>query len=143
MQLVVDVARRRPTATQRQALEPAILRMAALDVLVNNADRKSAHLLVGPDGRLWGIDHGLTFLTYPRQRTVLLELGGALLPEDAAEAVRALQDDASRRDELVEHLALMLSAAEVEAFGARLEELAADPVYPELDGWDGRPFEWW
>lgn len=142
-QLVVDVARRRPDARQRRAIEPAILRMAALDVVINNADRKSAHLLVGPDGRLRGIDHGLTFLTYPRQRTVLLELGGALLPDDAAAAVRGLQEDTTRREELLDHLALLLSPPEVDAFAARLEELAADPVYPELDDWDGRPFEWW
>jgi hypothetical protein len=143
VQLVVDVARKQPNQAQRRGLEPAILRMGALDVLVNNADRKSAHLLLGPDGHLWGIDHGLTFLTYPRQRTVLLELGGALLPDDAADAVRGLQEDAERREDLLDHLALMLAAPEVDAFAARLQELAADPVYPELDGWDGRPFEWW
>jgi hypothetical protein len=143
MQLVVDVARRRPGGDQRRALEPAILRKAAHDVLVNNADRKGAHLLVAPDGHLWGIDHGLTFLPYPRQRTVLLELGGAFLPDDAAAAVRGLQEDEERREELLDHLALLLSPAEVDGFAARLAELAADPVYPELDGWDGRPFEWW
>jgi hypothetical protein len=143
VQLVVDVAHGRPTAQQRLSIEPAILQMAALDVLINNADRKSAHLLVGSDGRLWGIDHGLTFLPYPRQRTVLLELGGALLPDHAATAVTALRDEDSRRDDLLAHLRLLLGAAEVDAFAARLDELADDPVYPELDPWDGRPFEWW
>jgi hypothetical protein len=143
VQLVVDVARGRPTEPLRQSIEPAILQMAALDVLVNNADRKSAHLLVGADGRLWGIDHGLTFLPYPRQRTVLLELGGALLPEEAATAVQTLRDDEARREALLAHLRLLLAPSEVDAFAARLDELADDPVYPELDGWDGRPFEWW
>jgi len=33
--------------------------------------------------------------------------------------------------------------AEVDAFGHRVAELAADPTYPLLDDWDGRPFEWW
>jgi hypothetical protein len=142
VQLVVDVAHR-ARGGSAATLEPAILRMGVLDALVNNADRKSAHLLVGSDGRLWGIDHGLTFLPYPRQRTVLLELGGALLADDIAAAVTGLRDDQARREDLLDHVGMLLSGVELDAFAARLDELADDPVYPELDPWDGRPFEWW
>src|SRR5207244_2389962 len=88
-------------------------------------------------------DHGLTFLPYPRQRTVLVELGGALLPDAVATAVRTLDSDAPRRATLLRHLGRLLAPAEVEAFSGRLRELAADPVYPELDPWDGPPVEWW
>ncbi|HET9051984.1 MAG TPA: hypothetical protein VFO60_09780 [Candidatus Dormibacteraeota bacterium] len=143
MQLLVDATGAQIDGRRRRALEPAILRMAVLDVLVNNADRKGAHLMVDRGGRLWGIDHGLTFLPYPRQRTVLLQLGGAEIPRRAAAAIAALRDDAERRAELVDHLGLLLEREEVAAFAARLDELADDPVYPELDLWDGRPFEWW
>ena len=37
----------------------------------------------------------------------------------------------------------LLSEGEVDAFGHRVTELAADPTFPVLDAWDGRPFEWW
>ena len=143
VQLVVDVAEEAPPGAGREQVEPTLLRMAALDALVNNADRKSAHLLLDVAGRLFGIDHGLTFLPYPRQRTVLIELGGSPLPEAAAAAVAQLAEPGERRADLLAHLALLLAPAEVRAFAARLEELAADPVYPVLDAWDGRPFEWW
>jgi uncharacterized repeat protein (TIGR03843 family) len=46
-------------------------RLALLDVLLNNADRKSDHLLLAEDGKLWGIDHGLTFHVHGKLRTVL------------------------------------------------------------------------
>jgi uncharacterized repeat protein (TIGR03843 family) len=38
-------------------------RMAVFDIVTNNADRKAGHCFRGrDDGRIWGIDHGLTFL---------------------------------------------------------------------------------
>src|SRR5690606_34583588 len=43
--------------------------MALFDLLVNNADRKAGHCLLGKDGRVWGIDHGLTFHHLPKLRT--------------------------------------------------------------------------
>ena len=35
--------------------------IAMFDVLIQNADRKGGSCLNGTDGRLWAIDHGLTF----------------------------------------------------------------------------------
>src|SRR5205807_1215290 len=35
--------------------------MAAFDVIVNNADRKSGHCLLDAEGQIWGVDNGLTF----------------------------------------------------------------------------------
>jgi hypothetical protein len=141
-QLFIDVAERRPTRSEREALESRLPLVAVLDALVNNADRKGAHLLVSHDMRLWGIDHGLSFLPYPRQRTVLLQLGGSPLPEAAVEAVATLGSEPARRRGLRHQLARLLEPAEVEAFIHRLDELAGTPVYPILDPWDGRPFEW-
>ena len=143
VQTLVEAGPASAAPEHRPAISSQLLAMAALDVLINNADRKSAHLLVSATGRLHGIDHGLTFLPYPRQRTVLLELGGAELPDEVAAAVRDLQADRARRTALRTELAQLLSPDEVVAFVARLSELAADPVYPRLDAWDGRPFEWW
>jgi hypothetical protein len=85
----------------------------------------------------------LTFLPYPRQRTVLIDLGGTPLRPELASQVAALARDSPRGDALLSRLGRLLAPAEVEAFGHRLRELAADPVYPLLDPWDGRPFEWW
>jgi hypothetical protein len=142
-QLFVDALDRELTATEDEALDPMLRDLAALDVLVNNADRKQAHLLVTAAAELRGIDHGLTFLPYPRQRTTLIDLGGTPLPDGVAGRLRALAGDAARMAALCGRLRLLLAPAEVDAFAARVAELAADPVYPVLDPWDGRPFEWW
>lgn len=142
VQLFIDVIDRELSGAEDEALDPLLRAMAALDVLVNNADRKQAHLLVTPDASLRGIDHGLTFLPYPRQRTVLIDLGGTPLPSGVAARVGALAEDSSLAA-LRSRLGRLLGAPEVDAFAARVRELAADPVYPLLDPWDGRPFEWW
>ena len=44
--------------------------------------------------------------------------------------------------QLHQQLSVLLSDLELEAFVARVTQLAADPTYPILDQWDGRPFEW-
>ncbi len=124
-------------------IEQQLRSVAALDVLINNADRKRAHLLLGGKGHIHGIDNALSFLPYPRQRTVLIELGGQPLPELVARRVRDLATDESRRSAVRGSLGRLLDRDEVAAFEERLEMLAATQVYPSLDPWDGRPFEWW
>ena len=142
-QLFIDTAGEELTDDEDALLDGALQDIAALDVLVNNADRKRAHLLVTRDKQLRAIDHGLTFLPYPRQRTVLIDLGGSPLPPDIASRVRLLAGDPVLCGDLRRRLGRLLAPAEADAFTHRLTELAADPTYPLLDPWDGRPFEWW
>ena len=131
------------TAIAPDVVEAQLRSLAALDVVINNADRKRAHLLLGDDGHLRGIDNALSFLPYPRQRTALIELGGQPLPGAVADRVRALAGDRGRRARLDIALGRLLERGEVMAFAERLDILASEPVYPVLDPWDGRPFEWW
>ncbi|WP_019202951.1 SCO1664 family protein [Tsukamurella sp. 1534] len=64
------------------ANDPQLRRLAVLDVLINNADRKGGHILTGPDGRVQGVDHGICLHSAPKLRTVLWGWAGALVPED-------------------------------------------------------------
>ena len=131
------------TAERAEQLESQLRAVALLDVLINNADRKRTHLLVVNGPSVKAIDNALSFLPYPRQRTALISLGGSPVPARLAKRVRALAGDETRMTALRSRLRRLLSEAEVEAFGYRVAELAADPTYPVLDDWDGRPFEWW
>jgi hypothetical protein len=131
------------TPEQGRRLEAQLRSVALLDVLINNADRKRAHLLVVDGPNVHAIDNALSFLPYPRQRTALIALGGSEVPAKLARRVRDLAADEERMTALRTRLRLLLSEAEVEAFGHRVAELAADPTYPVLDAWEGRPFEWW
>jgi hypothetical protein len=131
------------TPAQAGRLEAQLHAVAVLDVLINNADRKRAHLLVVDGPNVRAIDNALSFLPYPRQRTALIALGGSALPPRLAKRVQSLAGDEARTAALRTRLRRLLSEAEVEAFGHRVSELAADPTYPRLDDWEGRPFEWW
>jgi hypothetical protein len=131
------------TPGQAERLEGQLRAVAVLDVLINNADRKRAHLLVVDGPNVRAIDNALSFLAYPRQRTALLALGGSDLPPRLAKRVQKLAADETRMTALRTRLHRLLNKAEVDAFGHRVAELAADPTYPLLDDWEGRPFEWW
>ena len=69
--------------------------MALLDVLANNTDRKSGHVLLRP-GRgdepdsVWGIDNGLCFAADFKLRTVIWEFGDEPIPDGWLERVGRL-----------------------------------------------------
>ena len=84
------------------------------------------------------IDNALSFLPYPRQRTALISLGGSEVPPRLAKRLQDLAADATRMTALQTRLRRLLSEPEVDAFGHRVTELAADPTYPVLDA-VGRP----
>jgi uncharacterized repeat protein (TIGR03843 family) len=120
------------TMQRERDYEAAIERLAAFDVVSNNADRKSGHCLKGSDGRLWAIDHGICFHTEPKLRTVLWDLAGQPISEEIMADLRALQQRLrSGVDPLVEMLDGLLAADEVRALRRRLERLIERGKHPE------------
>ncbi|MFY1631986.1 SCO1664 family protein [Solwaraspora sp. WMMB335] len=109
--------------------DPRLARMAVFDVLVNNADRKGSHVLTGPDGAVYGVDHGLCFHVDDKLRTVLWGWSGRPLPVGTEPALRQLADAlaASTRDEL----AAWLTTAELAQLTARVEDLLAAGSFPQ------------
>jgi uncharacterized repeat protein (TIGR03843 family) len=109
-------------------------RIAAFDVIVNNADRKAGHVLLADDGALWAIDHGVCFSAEPKLRTVIWEFAGQVLPPDMVNDLVALADDlADTRGELRAALAPLLAGDEVDALLARTRDLVAAGVFPTPD----------
>ncbi len=125
-----------------ELMERSLRGLAALDVLINNADRKQAHLLVDPQGQLRGIDHGVTFHADFKLRTALIELGGTEIPSTWLEPVSSLLSDRDRMAGLRRALAPLLEHAEIRAFELRAQALVRERIYPRLHEWYGRPFEW-
>ncbi len=72
-------------------------RMAVFDVLVNNADRKGGHVLEMTDGHRYGVDHGVTFHTDHKLRTVLWGWLGERLTEEEVAVRRAPPGRPARR----------------------------------------------
>lgn len=113
--------------------------VAAFDVIANNADRKSGHCLLGRDGRIWCIDHGLCFGTRAPLRSVIWEFAGQALPEELIGDIERVAGEL-RSGLLRKSLTDLLSEAEVEATAARAEILLEDRTFP----WpgDGRAHPW-
>lgn len=115
------------TAGERRAALP----IAVFDAVVNNADRKSGHVLVDTGGRLWAIDHGVTFHSEPKLRSVIWDFAGEAIPEvlvrDLADLTASLQ---AQESPLVQALSGLLSASEVEALGQRALELVRSGRLP-------------
>lgn len=115
---------------------------AAFDLVANNADRKSIHVLKGQDGKLWGIDHGLTFNVWPKLRTVIWDVCGQPIPSDLIAALRRFCDDPAIRRATDLTLGRLLAQAEMDALYQRIERVLRDPCYPMLDPYRNVPFEW-
>jgi uncharacterized repeat protein (TIGR03843 family) len=115
-------------------------RVAAFDVVVNNADRKSGHCLVGHDGRLWAIDNALTFHEEPKLRTVIWDYAGEPLPDDVQADVRRLNEALSDASPLTRLLEKILNEAEVRALRRRVQRLLQDSCYPQPGA--GRVVPW-
>lgn len=108
-----------------------LVRFAVFDVVVNNADRKGGHVLKGSDDHLWGIDHGVTFHTEWKLRTVIWDFSSCPLGDEIETALRNLLD---RLDEdLGRRLTLLLSERETAATRLRVAHLLATGVLPEAD----------
>ena len=90
-QLWVEVDQSVDLVALVQSEHPDLRRMAVLDVVLNNSDRKGGHLLPHADGRVQGIDHGLCFSTEDKLRTLLWQWRGDLLTDDALEMLTRLR----------------------------------------------------
>ena len=110
-----------------------LLKFAVFDVLANNADRKAGHCLLGNDGRIWSIDHGLTFHAIFKLRTVMLEFWGARIPRPLLADLEALTGRLESRAGPAAGLAELLTDLEMSALLSRLEVMLKDPNIPRLN----------
>jgi len=129
------------TALLVHADDPRLRRMAVLDAVINNGDRKGGHLLPAPGGRLYGIDHGVTFNAEDKLRTLLWGWAGEPLTEEAAGVVDRLDTRLAPGTPLVTRLAALITEAEVEALRGRVAGLRASGRHPEPSGqWPAIPW---
>lgn len=113
-------------------------RMAVLDAVANNADRKGGHVLRRRDGGVAGIDHGLTFHADNKLRTVLWGWAGTPIPDTTCAALEELDRDWQA---LAARFHGLLSAGEIEATRERLRAVVAIGRYPEpLGAWPALPW---
>lgn len=108
--------------------------IAVFDILANNTDRKSGHVLVDHADHVWAIDHGLCFAADFKLRTVIWEFGGEEIAEALLEPVRRVASG------LPLDVSSLLDDDEVVAFSERAAWLLENRVFP-VDP-SGRRYPW-
>lgn len=108
-------------------------KICLFDLLTNNADRKGGHCLKGFDGKIWGIDHGLTFNAREKLRTVIWEFSGESISIELQNDLTKLRDQVSTDSTLAKSLKDLISIEEFQSFLQRLEKILRDPTFPILD----------
>lgn len=117
--------------TLRDQYRDEMKRIAAFDAIINNTDRKGGHILLGVDGKIWCIDHGVTFHEQPKLRTVVWDFVEQSIPRDILNKLDVLREQLKRSDPLCEALSRLLSPREMKALRARIDELISSGVFPK------------
>lgn len=118
---------------------PQLQRVALLDAVLNNSDRKVSHLLPvtgrrPEDLHIYGVDHGVSLGTQNRLRTVLWQWAGDPIPDEGLEVLRRLdaewESGAADRPNLPGLLTELLTTAEVRAVRRRIQRLLSRQRFP-------------
>ncbi len=123
------------TLIEDSQYDRALRRIAAFDLVANNADRKSGHCLLDQEGHIWAIDHGLCFHTDPKLRTVIWDFAGEKLDDDLLVPLELLAGG-----ELPATLESLLDEEELAGISARARAALARRRYPKPRG--DFPYPW-
>ncbi|MFE1033970.1 SCO1664 family protein [Streptomyces sp. NPDC058807] len=129
------------TALLVHADDERLRRLAVLDAVINNADRKGGHLLPAAGERLYGIDHGVTFHAEDKLRTLLWGWAGDPLTGDALTVLDGLREALEDGATLATRLGALITPAELAATRARVDALLTSGRHPEPGGeWPAIPW---
>ena len=107
---------------------PRLRSMALFDAIINNTDRKIGHLLPLDEKTLFGCDHGVTFHTDDKLRTVLWQWADEpFTPEEIALLEKA---QLSLAGELGQLLSPLLTVQEIQETTRRVAELLSSGTFP-------------
>jgi len=82
---------------------PALRHLAIFDAIINNTDRKIGHLLPAHNGHLFACDHGVTFHSEDKLRTVLWQWADDSLSKAEIEQLTLTDELLSRNVEMFIH----------------------------------------
>jgi uncharacterized repeat protein (TIGR03843 family) len=124
------------TLVEDEANHPQLKRMCAFDIVANSTDRKGGHILIDPDGHLWGIDNGLCLHAEFKLRTVIWEFALDPLPADLADDLARFVEGGLTDDFLCE----TLDPFERDALFQRARALLSEGRFPTDP--TGRRYPW-
>jgi uncharacterized repeat protein (TIGR03843 family) len=104
-------------------------KIALLDLMTNNTDRKIGHLIPTSDGAVYGCDHGVTFHAEDKLRTVLWQW--AKQPFSDAELELLLLAKMLIATEKRDVVLGLIEEEELAATISRIDRLLSDKRFPE------------
>ena len=120
------------TLTEANASQLKVI--ACFDLVANSTDRKPNHLILDSSGKLWSIDHGLTFHCNTKIRTVIWDFGGEKIPETLLQRLSKLTEELENPQGCLAELVQVLPPEEMEALGQRVQWVLGEGIYPGLPG---------
>jgi uncharacterized repeat protein (TIGR03843 family) len=123
------------TLREDDAHADTMRRLCVFDLISNNTDRKSGHVLLGEDGHIWAIDNGLSFHSEFKLRTVIWDFAGDAIPNTIREDVVRLLDEG-----LPGSFAVLLDPFERDAVLTRARAVVREGRFP-VDH-SGRRYPW-
>jgi uncharacterized repeat protein (TIGR03843 family) len=107
---------------------PKLRTMALFDAIINNTDRKIGHLLPIDDREVFGCDHGVTFHSEDKLRTVLWQWADE--PFSVEEIAVLERAQLELEGTLGELLAPLLTELEIQETTRRVKDLLAAGTFP-------------
>ena len=130
VQLYIDAVSEGNFFSLRERCGAIFQRMCAFDYVINNADRKGGHCLLGSDGRVWAIDHGISFNEEFKLRTVIWDWAGEPLPQDIVDDLQDFSLQLKKGSDLAAALRRLLLPNEVDAMRRRVGTLLDARTFP-------------
>jgi len=141
VQYFIDHDPKKHYLTIREEIHSQAQAIALFDILVNNADRKSGHVIQDSNDQLWLIDHGVCFHSEYKLRSVIWDFAGSPIPNALLEDLLQAQSRiCSEIDKYWIELTELLSGKELSAFEARLDRLIRSAMFPQPG--PGRHYPW-
>ncbi len=118
-----------------QSDDAQLRKLALFDAIINNTDRKFGHLLVDINGALKGCDHGVSFHSEDKLRTVLWQFANEKFSTNEI----ALLNNVKGLD--LDLFKEYLTPDEIGALSRRIEQLATNGIFPEpSQSWPAVPW---
>ena len=111
-----------------QGNDPKLRLLALLDIITNNTDRKIGHLIPIDGGHLYGCDHGVTFHSEDKLRTVLWQWANEPFTQQELELLERARSCFA--GELGELLVPLLTEIEIQETQRRVADLLATGTFP-------------
>ena len=123
------------------ASDDGLRRLALFDAITNNGDRKGGHILPLADGRILGVDHGVTFAVEPKLRTVLWAWRSKGFTDEERAIIALGAASLAANGSLRAELSPLLQEEELDAMKERIDDLATTGCFPEPSP-DWPPLPW-